>query len=55
MVTHLRVLSVSYPMNTIMTAFRWFSKMRPCALDKSSLSIGRVKLNMVAVRPEIGH
>ena len=24
--THLRVLSKSYPMNTIMTGFRWFSR-----------------------------
>ena len=24
--THLRVLSESYPMNTHMTGFRWFSK-----------------------------
>ena len=31
-------------MNTNMTGFRWFStSLRPCALDKSSLSIGRVK------------
>ena len=43
--THLRVLSASYPMNTNMTGFRWFQKyLHPCALDKSSLSIGRVKL-----------
>ena len=41
--THLRVLSESYPMNTNMTGFRWFSSLHPCALDKSSLSIGRVK------------
>ena len=34
--THLRVLSESYPMNTIMTS------LHPCALDQSSLSIGRV-------------
>ena len=26
MVTHLRVLSESYPMNSNMTGFRWFSK-----------------------------
>ena len=25
--THLRVLSESYPMNTNMTGFRWFSKL----------------------------
>ena len=30
-------------MNTNMTGFRWFSNiLRPCALDESSLSIGRV-------------
>ena len=41
--THLRVLSESYPMNTNMTGFRLFSKsLRFCALDDSSLSIGRV-------------
>ena len=38
--THLRVLSESYPMNTNMTGFRWFSKIfgqkLPC--------IGRVKI-----------
>ena len=33
--THLRILSERYPMNTNMTG--------PCAFDKSSLSIGRVK------------
>ena len=42
--THLRVLSESYPMNTNMTGLRCFSKsLRPCTLDKCSLSIGRVK------------
>ena len=42
--THLRVLSESFPMNTNITWFRWFSKMlHPCALGESSLSIGRVK------------
>ena len=41
--THLSVLSESYSMNTTMTRFRWFSKMRPCALDESSLCIRRVK------------
>ena len=35
-------LSKSYPMNTNMTGFRWFSN-HPCAFDESSLSIGRVK------------
>ena len=40
--THLRVLSKGYPMNTNMTGFGWLSKtLRPCALDQSSLSIGR--------------
>ena len=41
--THLRVLSEIYPINTNRTGFRWFS-LRPCALDKSRLSIGRVKI-----------
>ena len=42
--THLGVLSESFLMNTNMTGFRWVSKiLRPCALDESSLSIGRVK------------
>ena len=42
--THLRVLGKSYSMNTDMTGLRWFQKsLRACALDKSSLSIGRVK------------
>ena len=42
--TYLRVLSESYPMNTNTTGFRWFSKIFAyCALDVSSLSIGRVK------------
>ena len=41
--TDLRVLSKSYPMNTNMTGFRWFSKMfASLCLDESSLSIGRV-------------
>ena len=40
--THLRVLSESYPMNTNMIGFRWFSSfLRPYALDESALSIGR--------------
>ena len=31
--THLRVLSESYPMNTNMTGFRWFTKkLRSCVL-----------------------
>ena len=47
---HLRVLGISYWMNTNMTGLIWFSlicfntSLRPCAaLDKSSLGIGRVK------------
>ena len=33
-------------MNTNMAGLRWFSKsLCPCSLDKSSLSIGRVKGN----------
>ena len=40
---HLRGLSDSYPMNTNMTGFGWFSKIfRYCALDGNSLSIGKV-------------
>ena len=36
-------------MNTNMTRFRWFSKiLRPCALDESSLSIGRFKTAFVS-------
>ena len=38
----LRVLSNNFPMNTNMTGFKLFS----CALDKSSLSIGSVKLGL---------
>ena len=46
--THLRVLSESYPMNTKMTGFRGFQKsLHPYALDKSSLSIERVKMCLV--------
>ena len=37
--THMRALSESYPMNTNMTGFI----LHPCALDESSLRIGRVK------------
>ena len=41
---HLRVLSESFLMNTDMTGYNGFQKtLRPCALDESSLSIGRVK------------
>ena len=45
--THLKVLSESFPMNTNMTGFRWILKksLLPCALDKSSISIGRVKVS----------
>ena len=47
--TQLRVISKSYAMNTNMTRFRWFSKiLRPCALDESSLSIGRFKTAFVS-------
>ena len=42
--THLSVLSESYPINTNMIGFRWVSLL-PHALDKSSPSIGRVKMN----------
>ena len=39
--THLTVLSESFPINTNMTEFRWFSKtLRHCALNESNLSIG---------------
>ena len=35
-----------YLMNTNMTGFRWFSRcLHPCALEESSLSIGRVNLS----------
>ena len=39
------VLSVSFAMNTDMTRLKRFSKktLHPCALDESSISIGRVK------------
>ena len=39
---HLRVHSESYQMNANMIRFRWFSKLRPCDLDESSLNIRRV-------------
>ena len=43
--THLRVLRENYPMNTNMTGFKWAPKyLPPYALEKSSLSIGRVKV-----------
>ena len=42
--THMRVLIESYPMNTNMTGYRWFSKIfASLYLDESSLSIDRVK------------
>ena len=41
--TNLGVLGESFPMNTNMTGFRWFSK-RPCEFHASSPSIGRVKV-----------
>ena len=41
--THLKALSESYPMNTNMIVFRWFQRyLHSCALDRSSLGIGRV-------------
>ena len=43
--THLRILGESYLMNTNVKRFRWFKKsLHPCALDVSSLNIGRVKI-----------
>ena len=45
MSNHLRVLIVSYPMNTNMIGLRWFSKILflcPIVLAEHSLSIGRV-------------
>ena len=45
--THMRVLSESYPMNTNMTSLDGLLKsLHPCALDESSLSIGRVNLTL---------
>ena len=50
--THLRVLNESYPMNTNMTGFIWFSYiyLRPCDLDESSLSIGRLNILFQCIR-----
>ena len=50
--TNLRVLLEGYPMNTNMTAFRWFSKniFLSCALDESILSIGWVKTSKIQKR-----
>ena len=44
--THLRVLSEGYPMNTNMTGIKSVSKgnLRLCALNESSLMIGRVNI-----------
>ena len=41
----MRVLSKSYPMNTNMTGFKWFSKKYSgsCAVDVSNLGIRRVR------------
>ena len=48
--THLKALNESYPMNTNMTGFWWFSHfLRSCALDKSSLSIGRVNWKHLSI------
>ena len=53
--THMRVLSESYPINTNMRGFRFFFKsLRPCALEESSLSIGRVKLDKLIGLPTNG-
>ena len=42
--THLTVLGESFPINTNIRGFRWFSKiLSHCSLDESSLSIGWVK------------
>ena len=48
--THLRVLSECFLLNTNMIGFGWFS-MHPCALDVSSLSIGRVKIQVIPFKP----
>ena len=48
--THLTVLSESFPMNTNMTGFRWFSKIFAiCPLDESSFSIGRVNCALLSL------
>ena len=46
--THLMELSESFPMNTNMTGFRWFSRIFAslCELDESRLSNGRVNLHL---------
>ena len=50
--THQRVLSKSFPMNTNMTRFRggFRKSLHPCALDKNSLSSGRVKSVPLMIR-----
>ena len=50
--THLIVLGKSYPMNTNMIGFRWFSKIFG-SLHKSNLSIGRVKHSCTSLSHEI--
>ena len=47
--THLRALSESHLMNTNMTGFGWFSKfiLLSCAMEESSLSIGRVNITEI--------
>ena len=47
--THMRILSKSYLMNTNMTGFKCFSKNFASlyALDKSSISVGRVKNHLI--------
>ena len=53
--THMRVLQESYPMNTNMTRFRWFSKiLHPCALIERSLSIGRVNATVFSSSQQRG-
>ena len=42
--THLRVLNESYPTYTNLGGFP--NELHPCALDESSLSIGRVENNI---------
>ena len=50
--THLRELRESFPMNTNKAGFRFSfqNSLHPCALDESSLSIGRFKLPMNILR-----
>ena len=48
---HLRVLGESYPMNTSMTRFKWFSKsLRSWSLDESSLSTVNPLLCILVVK-----